>query len=82
MSKPEIFHQPIPKETIERLAREEFDDMIKFIVDLDKRIMCAGGGLHSDEEQMLLDQGSSQTDLWGRNYYWRDTSKQLSHTRP
>ena len=76
MSKPEIFYQPIPKETIERLAREEFDDMIKFVVDLEKRIICAGGGLHSDEEQMLLDQGSAQTGLWGANYYWQDSSEQ------
>lgn len=76
MSKPEIFHQPIPKVTIERLAREEFEDMIKFVVDLERRIICAGGGLHSDEEQMLLDEGSSQQSLWGGNYYWQDGSEQ------
>ncbi len=76
MSKPEIFRQPLTKETIERLANEEFGDMIKFVVDLDQRIICAGGGLHSDEEQMLLEAGSSQPALWGGNYYWQDVSEQ------
>jgi Protein of unknown function (DUF5674) len=69
MSGPQIFSQPIPKETIQRLIDEEFGDMVKFVVDLNRRLICAGGGLHSDEEQMLLDDGSSQTDLWGANFY-------------
>jgi hypothetical protein len=76
MSKPEIFREPLSKETIERLAQEEFGDMIKFVVDLDRGILCAGGGLHSDEEQLLLDDGSGQSALWGANYYWQDPSDQ------
>jgi len=75
MSKPELFHQPIPKATIRRLAEEEFEDMIKFAVDLKRRVMCAGGGLHSDEERMLLDDGSQQENLWGGNYYLQDPSE-------
>jgi hypothetical protein len=69
MGHPELFREPIPKETIQRLAREEFENMVKFVVDLDRRVICAGGGLHSDEEAMLLEQGSSQSDLWGANFY-------------
>ena len=69
MSKPEIFRQAIPKATIQRLADEEFGNMVKFVVDLEQEVICAGGGLHSDEEEMLLDAGSEQSSLWGANLY-------------
>jgi hypothetical protein len=69
MSKPEIFTEPIPKETIKRLAAEGFGDMIKFVVDLERKTICAGGGLHADAEAILLENGSSQSDLWGANFY-------------
>lgn len=75
MSHPEIFHEPLPKQVIKRLAEEEFIDMIKFVVDLDQKIICAGGGLHSDEEKLLLEEGSEQTHLWGGNYYLNDASE-------
>jgi len=69
VSKPEIFTHPIPKSTIKRLADETFGDMVKFVVDLDRKIICAGGGLHSDEEKLLLEEGCHQQHLWGANYY-------------
>ena len=69
MGHPEIFREPIPKETVQRLANEEFENMVKFVVDLDRRVICAGGGLHSDEEAMLLEEGSEQAHLWGANFY-------------
>jgi len=75
MSKPEIYRAPIPKSETLRLAKEEFEDMVKFVVDLKRRVICAGGGLHSDEEQMLLTDGSQQEDLWGANYYLEDASE-------
>ena len=52
-----------------RLADETFGDMIKFVVDIEERIICAGGGLHSDEEKLLLEEGCQQANLWGANYY-------------
>lgn len=64
-----MFKEPIPRTTIQRLADEEFGNMIKFVVDLEQQILCAGGGIHSDEEQMLLDEGSRQHHLWGANFY-------------
>jgi hypothetical protein len=38
-------------------------------VDLEEKVICAGGGLHSDEEKVLLEDGSQQENLWGANYY-------------
>jgi shikimate kinase len=69
MGQPEIFREPILKKTIQRLADEEFENMIKFVVDVEEEIICAGGGLHSDEERLLLEDGSQQDHLWGANFY-------------
>lgn len=51
------------------LSERGFGDMIKAVVDVERGIMAIGGELHSDEEQVLLDQGSRQHDLWGINIY-------------
>ncbi len=69
MGSPEIFHDPITKATVLRLADETFGDMIKFVVDIEEKVICAGGGLHADEEKLLLADGSLQENLWGGNYY-------------
>ena len=81
MSKPEIFRTPILRTVTQRLAEEEFEDMVKFVIDLQRKIICAGGGLHSDEERLLLEEGSQQEHLWGGNYYLNDTSdKRFEYT--
>ena len=54
---------------LSELAKERFGDLIKAVVDVERGIMSIGGELHSDEEALLLDQGSSQQSLWGINLY-------------
>lgn len=44
-------------------------EMVKAVVDIKKRVMAVGGLMHSDEEAVLLDQGSDQDNLWGINIY-------------
>jgi hypothetical protein len=39
------------------------------VVDVERRLAAVGGELHADAEQLLLQSGSRQTDLWGANYY-------------
>lgn len=51
------------------IARAQFGDMVKAVVDIRRGIMAIGGELHSDEEALLLDEGSAQADLWGINLY-------------
>jgi len=43
--------------------------MVKYVVDLKKSRAAVGGELHADAEQLLLQEGSLQVDLWGANYY-------------
>ncbi len=45
------------------------EELVKAVVDCELRIMAIGGELHSDEEGVLLELGSSQKDLWGINLY-------------
>jgi hypothetical protein len=46
-----------------------FGDMVKYVVDIERRLAAVGGELHADAEQLLLERGSRQVDLWGANYY-------------
>ena len=46
-----------------------FEDMVKYVVDVERGVAAVGGELHADAEEILLAEGSRQTDLWGANYY-------------
>jgi hypothetical protein len=43
--------------------------MVKYVVDLERRLVAVGGELHADAEALLLEDGSRQRDLWAANYY-------------
>ncbi|HEU4333878.1 MAG TPA: DUF5674 family protein [Candidatus Eisenbacteria bacterium] len=64
-----LLTEPIDPETLARLVRDGFGDMVKFVADLERGVVAAGGDLHADAEELLLGQGSTQKDLWGANYY-------------
>lgn len=55
------------KATAEELKKvaEDLDGYIKFVVDVERRILSAGGEMHADGEKLLLEDGSGQQDLWG-----------------
>lgn len=60
---------PISRETLAQAAAAQFGDMIKAVVDTRRCVLVIGGELHSDEEAVLLEDGSAQEDLWGINLY-------------
>ncbi|HEY3137515.1 MAG TPA: DUF5674 family protein [Blastocatellia bacterium] len=64
-----VISEPINAEQLTEIAAERFGDMVKAVVDINRRMLAIGGGMHSDEEAVLLEQGSAQTDLWGINIY-------------
>ncbi|MGH7183674.1 MAG: DUF5674 family protein [Nitrospiraceae bacterium] len=64
-----IVRESITKAELNEIANQQFGDMVKAVVDVEHRIMAIGGELHSDEEALLLDQGSVQKHLWGINLY-------------
>lgn len=64
-----IITDAVTKRDIEEIARNQFGDMVKAVVDVEKKIMAVGGELHADEEAVLLENGSAQQNLWGINLY-------------
>jgi hypothetical protein len=64
-----LVRERITRADLALLAGATFGDMVKGVVDVERRVMVVGGELHSDEEAMLLDDGSAQSDLWGINLY-------------
>ena len=48
---------------------------MKAVVDVRRHILAIGGELHSDDEALLLDEGSQQNDLWGINLYPDEASE-------
>ena len=46
------------------------DEMVKAVADVDKGILALNAELHSDLEQMLLENGSDQKSLYGFNIYF------------
>ena len=48
-----------------RQVSEDLDGYIKIVVDVEKKILSAGGARHVEGEQKLLEDGSHQKNLWG-----------------
>jgi len=61
--------KPISLDELRRLAIERFGDLVKAVIDLERRIMIVDAELHADQEAELLASGSRQQDLWGINLY-------------
>ena len=52
----QIVRAPITLAELRSLAREQFGDMVKAMVEVGQEIMAIGGELQADQEAILLDQ--------------------------
>ena len=65
-----IIKDRISKDELKLITREQFGNLIKAVVDVEKEIMAIGGYHHEDERELLIKQeGSKFEDLWGINLY-------------
>lgn len=64
-----ILNDRIATDDLRTLVERFFEDMVKFVVDVERDVAAVGGELHADAEALLLEDGSRQQDLWGANYY-------------
>ena len=64
-----IVREQLTRAELAVAAESLFGDMVKGVVDIERGVMAIGAELHSDEEAMLLDDGSAQRDVWGINLY-------------
>ncbi len=62
-----IVDTKIAPSELKRLVAASFEDMVKYVVDIERGVAAVGGELHADAEAVLLDAGSRQADLWGAN---------------
>ena len=60
-----IIRDAVTHHELNEMAKQQFGDMVKAVVDVEQGIMAIGGELYSDEEAILLDQGSVQKKLAG-----------------
>jgi len=47
---------------------QAFGEFIKLAVDVERAILAGGGNLHADCENMLLQDGSKQENIWGADW--------------
>ena len=55
-----LVDKPISRQELRAAARPYFEEVVKAVVDVEKRVIAIGGELHSDEEAFLLEQNSRQ----------------------
>ncbi|MGE5842831.1 MAG: DUF5674 family protein [Deltaproteobacteria bacterium] len=48
---------------------EGLETYIKLAVDVERNILAGGGEYHADCEEVLLEDGSRQEDVWGADWY-------------
>jgi len=60
-----LVDSPIPKSDLQQMASSKFGNLVKVVVDVKNAIIAIDASLHSDEESLLLANGSIQSDLWG-----------------
>ena len=77
----QVFRKKVSRTELEALAKETFVDMVKGVADLRLKVVAFGGELHADCEDVLLEEGSQQSDLWGFNIYLnKDKENRLEYT--
>ncbi len=64
-----IIRKSITKEQIAQMSQHFGGKFIKLAVDVNREILAGGGELHSDCEQVLLEDGSQQVDVWGADWH-------------
>ena len=76
-----ITDKKINKENLSALCKQWFGEMVKVVVDVEKRKVGIGGGLHADAEELMLQSGSLQEHLWGANVYpHRSPEKRIEYS--
>jgi hypothetical protein len=64
-----IVREQVSLADLDGVAKAQFGELVKAVVDIERCVMAIGGELHSDEEALLLEDGSKQQHLWGINLY-------------
>lgn len=64
-----VVHEPVDKETLDALAKEWHHVLVKGVADIERSLVALGGEWHMDANNLLIEEGSEQKNLWGFNIY-------------
>jgi len=64
-----IIRDSITLTELKEMSQMWSGELVKAVVDVQRKIMAVDGEMHADEEQILLADGSKQEHLWGINIY-------------
>src|SRR5215212_4618819 len=70
-----IIRLPATQQQINEMM-QSLETYIKLAVDVERGILAGGGVMHADCEAILLEDGSSQKDVWGAD--WNPTARQVT----
>jgi len=77
----EILTKKVNQRELKEISKKDFGDMeteiIKCVVDVEKLIMGVSAEYHSDIEELLLNEGLNQENLFGLNLIWGDLKIQF-----
>ncbi len=68
-----ILNRIIDKSDLQHIENDTFFDdmcMVKAVVDISQELVAVNAELHADLEQLLLENGSAQSSLYGINIYY------------
>ena len=64
-----VVEENISIDELKRMSSKMFGNLVKAVLDIEKKILVVDAELHSDQESYLLQLGSKQENLWGINIY-------------
>jgi len=70
-------NKKVTKRELEDLAKEFYVEMVKGVADIERGIIALGGEWHMDANQVLIEDGSNQENLWGFNIYLNKSKKEM-----
>ena len=70
-----IIRRPATQQQIDEMM-QSLETYIKLAVDVERGILAGGGVMHADCEAVLLEDGSSQNDVWGAD--WNPSARQVT----
>ena len=73
-----IVKDSINKKELIDIAKGQFGDLLKAVVDVGQEIMAVGGEMHADGEVILMEQEDSKREhTWGINLYPEKSGEEL-----
>lgn len=64
-----LVQEKISLDELKKMAQKMYNNLVKAVVDIEKGIMIVDAGLHADQEEALLENGSAQENVWGINLH-------------